>query len=502
MRFYSVTTKLFMAGTACILFLGTYLYFDIKSTYNLNSESARAHLVGELRWKIYEILWAVIEGTRTTDPLLRESLIKETEKYINRLDKVTRVIRDGSAELRIERLENKRALEKFKGFFDKWNIIRPMILNVVTLPQQQARTILDKHDTVIHDFVHDIDDFVTVMESDHKKELRRLYHIKFYTLAFFALLGLVIMFFTRKIFLQPLLNITDGVRKISEGNLDVHIDIKNKDEIGELGRHFNLMASTIKEYTERLEQKVTERTRELEEAREIAEAASRSKSDFLANMSHELRTPLNAIIGFSEVMTKGMTGAITDDQREYLNDIHESGKHLLNLINEILDLSKIEAGRIELEMSEFDLDAFIEESIIMLREKALKHNMKVTYNVIDVGNIFADAIRLKQVLINLLSNAFKFTPDGGAISVQGRRVNGFVEISVADTGIGIKEGDVPRLFKPFEQLEPSLTKKYEGTGLGLAISRKIIELHGGRIWVESKAGKGSKFIFTVPAKSV
>ena len=292
------------------------------------------------------------------------------------------------------------------------------------------------------------------------------------------------------------------MRKISEGNLDVNINIKNKDEIGELGRHFNLMASTIKEYTERLEQKVTERTGELEEAREIAEAASRSKSDFLANMSHELRTPLNAIIGFSEVMTKGMTGAITDDQREYLNDIHESGKHLLNLINQILDLSKIEAGKIELEMSEFDLDVFIEESIIMLREKALKHNIKVTYNVIDVGNIFADAIRLKQVLINLLSNAFKFTPDGGAISVQGRRVNGFVEISVADTGIGIKEEDVPRLFNPFEQLEPSLTKKYEGTGLGLAISRKIVELHGGRIWVESKTGKGSRFIFTVPAKSV
>lgn len=294
--------------------------------------------------------------------------------------------------------------------------------------------------------------------------------------------------------------VRNASRRIEE---QIEIIIKSKEE--------------LKEYSEHLEQKVSERTSELEEAKAAADDASRAKSDFLANMSHELRTPLNSIIGFSDAMKKGMSGALTDAQKDYLTDIYESGKHLLNLINEILDLSKIEAGKIELEKSKFDLGQTVDGSMMMFREKALKHDISVRSEVDpDIGESIADERRIKQVIINLLSNAFKFTPDSGSVTLIGRRVKAaeiesrireiaspgadmdFTEISVTDTGPGIREEDLPKLFKPFGQLESSLIKKYEGTGLGLAISKKIVELHGGRIWVESEFGKGSRFVFVIP----
>ncbi|HCC68360.1 MAG TPA: hypothetical protein DEP99_00515, partial [Nitrospiraceae bacterium] len=222
---------------------------------------------------------------------------------------------------------------------------------------------------------------------------------------------------------------------------------------------------------------------ELRVAMKQAEAANQAKSEFLANMSHELRTPLNSIIGFSEIMKDGMTGPLTDDQKEYLNDILESGRHLLNLITDILDLSKVETGKMELELSEFNLKILLENSFVMFKEKAMKHNIKVKAEVEEeIENIIADERKIKQIMFNLLSNAFKFTPDGGSVRVSARSELAdfdYIEISVEDTGIGISEEDQKRLFQPFQQLETVLSKKYPGTGLGLAISKKIVELHGG-----------------------
>jgi signal transduction histidine kinase len=304
---------------------------------------------------------------------------------------------------------------------------------------------------------------------------------------------------------------------------------------------------------EGLEQKVQERTVQLEDAnlrltalniefklkkedaeesKLQAEAASKAKSEFLANMSHELRTPLNSIIGFSEVIKDGMAGSVTDDQKEYLKDIWESGKHLLRLINDVLDLSKVEAGKMEIELSEFNLKELIDGSLVMFKEKAMKHNVKVKAEVKEgIGNIIADERKIKQVLFNLLSNALKFTPDGGFVRVTARKVSssGFevsskdekkisdlnselatqnsqlhenlIEISVEDTGIGISQEDQKRLFQPFRQLESVLTKQYEGTGLGLKLCKDFVELHGGKIWAESELGKGSRFVFVIPLRN-
>jgi len=237
---------------------------------------------------------------------------------------------------------------------------------------------------------------------------------------------------------------------------------------------------------------------EIEDKSRQLELASQHKSEFLANMSHELRTPLNAIIGFSELLSERLYGDLNEKQEEYLKDIHASGQHLLSLINDILDLSKIEAGRMELELTDSDLPTAIDNALTLVRERAGRRGIALHQATDkDLGQIRGDERKIKQVLLNLLSNAIKFTPDGGRIEVRARAVDGSVEVSVRDTGIGIAPEHQEAIFEEFRQVGTA-AKKVEGTGLGLALSRKFIELHGGRIWVESHVGAGSTFTFTLP----
>jgi signal transduction histidine kinase len=238
--------------------------------------------------------------------------------------------------------------------------------------------------------------------------------------------------------------------------------------------------------------------REIEQKSRELEAASRHKSEFLANMSHELRTPLNAIIGFSEALTERMFGELNEKQDEYLKDIYASGQHLLSLINDILDLSKIEAGRMELEPADFDLPTAIENALILVRERASRRGIALGHTIDErLGMTRADERKVKQVLLNLLSNALKFTPEGGRIDVRAGLAANVAEISVTDTGVGIAPEDQDAVFEEFRQVGGA-DKKAEGTGLGLALCRKFVELHGGRIWVKSQVGAGSTFTFTLP----
>jgi signal transduction histidine kinase len=240
--------------------------------------------------------------------------------------------------------------------------------------------------------------------------------------------------------------------------------------------------------------------REIEVKSRELEVASQHKSEFLASMSHELRTPLNAIIGFSDVLLQGMFGETNEKQTEYLRDILASGQHLLSLINDILDLSKIEAGRMELDVAAFDLPTAIDDALLLMRERASRRGITLERNVDDhLGEIRADQRKVKQVLLNLLSNAVKFTPEGGRIDVRASLANGTAEISVTDTGIGIAAEDHDAVFEEFRQVGAA-DKKAEGTGLGLALCRKFVELHGGRIWVKSQIGAGSTFTFTLPRR--
>jgi signal transduction histidine kinase len=240
--------------------------------------------------------------------------------------------------------------------------------------------------------------------------------------------------------------------------------------------------------------------KELEVANRELAAASQHKSEFLANMSHELRTPLNAIIGFSEVLSEKMFGELNEKQAEYSQDIHASGQYLLSLINDILDLSKIEAGRMELELSDFHLPTALDSTLTLVRERAGRRSIVLHLSVDErLGQIQADERKVRQVVLNLLSNAIKFTPEGGRIEVMAAPKDGVVEVSVSDTGVGIAPEDQEAVFEEFRQVGTA-AKKVEGTGLGLALSRKFIELHGGRIWVQSQLGIGSTFTFSIPLR--
>jgi signal transduction histidine kinase len=230
------------------------------------------------------------------------------------------------------------------------------------------------------------------------------------------------------------------------------------------------------------------------------EIASGHKSEFLASMSHELRTPLNAVIGFSDVLLERMFGELNERQEEYVRDIRDSGQHLLELINEILDLSKVEAGRMELEPALLALPALLEQGLALVRERAARQRLTLGLEISHgVGDVWADEVKLKQVVVNLLTNAVKFTPVGGRVDVDARVVGEEVIVSVRDTGVGIAASDQERIFEAFQRGDRRAS--VEGTGLGLTLSKRFVELHGGRMWVQSALGSGSTFGFAIPVGS-
>ena len=314
----------------------------------------------------------------------------------------------------------------------------------------------------------------------------------------FLLLAIATSVLLARRLVRPIESIQAAAAKIGSGALDQRIEIPSNDELGALAEEFNRMAARLRESYAGLEQKVEERTRELatalgeldEKSREL-EAASRHKSEFLANMSHELRTPLNAIIGFSQVLREQLFGEVNEKQEEYLDDILSSGNHLLSLINDVLDLSKVEAGQVELEVAPFSLREALESGVVMVRERATKDGVQVELATRS-GSRHRHGRRAPDQAGDLqpaLERREVHAGGRGRRRAARRSVNGEVRVSVADTGPGIAPEDHERIFEEFQQTEAGVEQR-EGTGLGLALSKRLVELHGGRIWVDSELGQG------------
>jgi signal transduction histidine kinase len=296
-------------------------------------------------------------------------------------------------------------------------------------------------------------------------------------------LALLLGFVLSRSLLEPIQRTEARLAEIAGGDFSRHVEVPNRDELGALAVNLNRMNDELRRLYEELE------------------TVSRHKSEFLANMSHELRTPLNAIIGFSELLQQQLVGELNERQLGYVEDVLEAGRHLLLLINDILDLSKVEAGRMELDISNFLLRPTLERALVMHAERANQEGVALGLRLDpDEIAIRADERRLRQVVFNLLSNAVKFTPAGGRIDVEARLSDGIVEVAVADNGFGIALEDQELIFEEFRQARSDGGRPNEGTGLGLPLARKFIELQGGRLWVESVLGEGSTFRFTLPVE--
>jgi signal transduction histidine kinase/CheY-like chemotaxis protein len=431
--------------------------------------------------QLYSVASALSVPTEEYDPRMIEAALRQLNQFGYDLDRLQFVAQD-EAEL----------LSRIREDYDRFIQVMQEVVTMIAggsiplgreLQRTRAGPLADRLERLTNELVNRAEaDMVARVEASQDAYATARWMVIGIALGSIGL-ALALGYAISWSVIGPVQQMDAQLRQIASGDFSLRVNVLNRDELGTLAVNLNRMNEELGRLYHQLE------------------AANRHKSEFLASMSHELRTPLNAIIGFSEVLLERLFGDLNAKQEEYLRDILDSGRHLLSLINDILDLSKVEAGRMELELGSFSLTEVLDNGLTMVRERASRHGIALRLEVdptIDV--IEADERKIKQVVFNLLSNAVKFTPDGGRVEIQAGFVGGEVQITVWDTGIGIAAEDQERIFEEFQQVGGMYAEKREGTGLGLALTKKFVELHGGRIWVESVVGQGSRFTFTLPVR--
>jgi diguanylate cyclase (GGDEF)-like protein len=468
-----------------------------------------------------ELLMHIMVTDEGSKAFLSSTIDEHTEKIVQALDELE------SYDHKVDIVEE---IKLFRGILPGYWDLQSRIVRLCMSGEQEAAVRLvegvgaREFNTVLNALKKLLDAEEASSDVTFRESVKLARTITLMTFIFTVLAIIIAVAFwlilTRAI-VKPILLIAESAKSMAGGDLRRRAPVLSGDEIGDLAAEFNKMAESIEEYYITLEGRVEERTDELrvaneelnfnkvklEEKNEELSRASRMKSQFLANVSHELRTPLNSIIGFSELLQEKSFGELNEKQSQYVAFIHTSGGHLLQLINSILDLSKIEAGRMELQLEEVSLSGMLADTLGTIRPLALKRSIIVESRSTHASPIIlVDKGKFKQILINLLSNAVKFNVDGGRVDVdwdiieefEGMDMKRFLRLSVKDTGEGISESDIQRLFREFEQLDTSVTREQGGTGLGLALTKRLVELHGGTIKVESVLGEGTKFTVLIP----
>ena len=484
----SVHAKLlaaFLAMVVLLITIGT-IGLQVLSAVNRRAEevvtlhrkiAAYRQLQHDTTGQLYSVASALLVPNERT----LETTLRQLTQFGYDLDRLQFVAKDEVALLERVQEEYNRFIQVVTQVVEL--IRRGNVTEGLDLQRMQASPLADRLERLTNELVNKAEgDMVARIEVSHEAYLTARWVVIGFAVGSIGL-ALVFGYAISWSLIGPVKEIEARLREIAAGNFSQRVAIPNRDELGALATNLNRMNEELGRLYQQLE------------------AANRHKSEFLASMSHELRTPLNAILGFSEVLLERLFGDLNAKQEEYLQDVLDSGRHLLSLINDILDLSKVEAGQMELEVGSFALSEILENGLTMIRERAGRHGIALSLDVdpaIDV--IEADERKVKQVVFNLLSNAVKFTPDGGQVGISAGMDDAGVRITVSDTGIGIAPEHQERIFEEFQQVGGVYTEKREGTGLGLALAKKFVELHGGRLWVESEVGHGSRFTFTLPVR--
>ncbi len=519
-RFSQKTRLLLMVAVTIIAVIGVYtwLVVDLQRRSldrfdRLIRDQASTSLKDEWHRKMRAMARTVadllVRPVYTLDISETNNIVKSIQRqevvlYIYAVDRDGRVLGDGDRESRRlgQTLEDySRGIQAIEHAWKRRGDKEVLEINApILLGKQFLGTVVIGYPT--HEIETDTRKLDRQLAALFQDSLREILAKMLACGAVILLAGILAAWLVARSMTRPLLKLAEETRKIGRGEFEVQLKVNSQDELGALNRSLLQMSREIRQREESL----TQAKHDLEKEKEAAVAANRAKSEFLANMSHELRTPLNHIIGFTELVADRHFGPLNETQADYLHDVLQSSQHLLELINDILDLSKVEAGKMAVDPSKFQLVDVLQGSLTMVREKSIKRGIRLALDTQRAPvTVRADKRKFKQILYNLLSNAVKFTPDGGQVSLTAAGAPGNngdgprVEISVRDTGIGIAADDLQRIFNTFEQVESSAARQFDGTGLGLALSRRLVELHGGRIWAESGGpDQGSRFIFTLP----